>query len=592
MPTDISDFDSAMRMRDVIRRIVNEEVLAVYPRPRYATVLSSNTSTGRVLLRFPDETTSFELPATVIMPAGSGGVVRVGGPANGRYVDEVVGGSLRLNANVDMDELTATEVTTPTAIVNNLQVTSSGTHAYIIVDRQNTTTEGGEIRLNGPDNTNHVFIDNVRSGGVTSARIMPGATGLVITTSNVAIADSAQMGLWSLNGAYARWGHAGAPAGSYAMIQDAAGDTFIGSAASRTVFLRPNANTATFEVSVTSGGTHTINHDWIVFNRPSIGTTRVQANNSGLIVNPALTTYAHSVRVGEFFSRPGIWFSSGDGAVASAGNELHFTTNTRNHTEDQGLYILDRTTVARASTTNYGTVLIAESPLTLTGAARNWGTIQVRSESYTSAGTTPSAGYVAHVNNVTQGFAVLWTIFHSLGEVWQAVNSANSAYCPIYASAFTVQSTIRIKSDVLELEDGQLLTDVAKLYGKTWLPKAKPRSLRQTPKFKDVNDRWVARGHTPLRPKDYHLDSLEHDCAVDGCDGTAENPCPITLNYTRRYGLIAEEMYELFPEVVDVDENGKPNAIAIDQVASLALAAVAALTRRLQKVESTLAAGG
>jgi hypothetical protein len=82
---------------------------------------------------------------------------------------------------------------------------------------------------------------------------------------------------------------------------------------------------------------------------------------------------------------------------------------------------------------------------------------------------------------------------------------------------------------------------------------------------------------------------VDHDCGIDGCLGTADSPCCLTANDTPEFGLIAEEVYEVFPEAVRLDADLQPDSIDVNQIAGLALGAVAELNRQLIELRAEVA---
>jgi hypothetical protein len=83
------DLNTAARLREVMRKVATDAIEEIYPRPRYATVISANPTTRKAVVQFPDEVTTFTLPCGSVMPL-TGSTVRVAGRAGARYVDEVV----------------------------------------------------------------------------------------------------------------------------------------------------------------------------------------------------------------------------------------------------------------------------------------------------------------------------------------------------------------------------------------------------------------------------------------------------------------------------------------------------------------------
>lgn len=203
-----------------------------------------------------------------------------------------------------------------------------------------------------------------------------------------------------------------------------------------------------------------------------------------------------------------------------------------------------------------------------------------------SAGTVNRQVSIAfHAENVAPILCATGT-----GEQLHVRNNPNTGYAPIAASAFNIGSSLRFKQNVVDLDDNDVLTKVKTIRPIRFRNKLRPQNLRPTERFKDTDARWQAKGKAPLNPGSNHVESHDHDCAVDNCFGTPENPCSVTLNDTERLGVSAEQLYTVVPEAVNVDAEGVPETVDISQIAALALAGVGALTRRIEELESRIAA--
>lgn len=79
----------------------------------------------------------------------------------------------------------------------------------------------------------------------------------------------------------------------------------------------------------------------------------------------------------------------------------------------------------------------------------------------------------------------------------------------------------------------------------------------------------------------------EHDCGVEGCIGDSETPCPAKRNSTvTRHGFIAEELYDILPDIVHLDGDGVPAGYSLEQLLAFAVAAVQELTERIEALEA------
>ena len=66
---------------------------------------------------------------------------------------------------------------------------------------------------------------------------------------------------------------------------------------------------------------------------------------------------------------------------------------------------------------------------------------------------------------------------------------------------------------------------------------------------------------------------------------------PVTFNYKKQglkdYGLIAEEVAEIFPELVIFNDQGEPETVKYHILCSILLNEVQKLSKRIEKLEST-----
>jgi hypothetical protein len=78
----------------------------------------------------------------------------------------------------------------------------------------------------------------------------------------------------------------------------------------------------------------------------------------------------------------------------------------------------------------------------------------------------------------------------------------------------------------------------------------------------------------------------EHDCGIHECSGTADDPC---VRYTQhrkpRFGLIAEDVAEVFPEAVGLYDNKDVLGIEYHQLTVIAIAAIKELVERINILE-------
>lgn len=226
-------------------------------------------------------------------------------------------------------------------------------------------------------------------------------------------------------------------------------------------------------------------------------------------------------------------------------------------------------TVTRLTTYGKTTAIIPVSG----GGPFGFGQAQLEAQ---SGAATPSHAAVAlHLPGVS---AFQLRSYSSFGRI-DAVDTGGSAYVPLGASAFTVVSSARFKRDLAELPDGTLLAAVGRLTGRRWRPAttALPHGYTPSERLRRINRLRERRRQRPITPSEAPAE-VDYVPAGLGSEMTPE-----------RVGLVLEEVADVFPELVHVDEAGAPEMMDIGQVAPLALAGVAALVRELDELRRRVA---
>lgn len=181
-----------------------------------------------------------------------------------------------------------------------------------------------------------------------------------------------------------------------------------------------------------------------------------------------------------------------------------------------------------------------------------------------------SAGNTTGVAFYTSGYGIAPFVrnYGPYGERIDFMNSANTAYIPICASAFSAQPSSReAKQEIERVEDHDLVRRIGGLRTHTFRRRVRPQVMRKDKRGEMVKDV-------------FH----DHDCDIDGCKGTRENPCPVIANDGPKIGLIAEDVHEVAPEAVFYDEDNKPAGYDVDAIAALALGGVGALLRKIEEL--------
>ena len=167
------------------------------------------------------------------------------------------------------------------------------------------------------------------------------------------------------------------------------------------------------------------------------------------------------------------------------------------------------------------------------------------------------------------------------GEGIGFTNSANSPFIDVFAKGVVIPSASTTKRNIKTVEDDAVISLAEKWLMAEFDRQVAPKSARIKPAAAIRQAALLAAGEElpPAAAADY--ESVDHDCALDLCDGTPGNPCPIIVNHRSEWGGIAEWWAEVAPQQVVFDEEGNATGIKLEQVAATALGAVGALSRRL-----------
>ena len=91
---DFSDPEFAARFRDTIRQIVADEVDKLRPRTRYGTVQAIDLANRKCLVILNGDVDSVPVSFGTLAPVNVGQIVRVGGVAGDKYIEDVMGVSM------------------------------------------------------------------------------------------------------------------------------------------------------------------------------------------------------------------------------------------------------------------------------------------------------------------------------------------------------------------------------------------------------------------------------------------------------------------------------------------------------------------
>lgn len=94
MSADFEDYGLAHKMVTAIRKLIRDEVTKSRPKASYAVVLSIDPDDKSCVVLFPGgnaDTDGVRVPYTSVVPSQDGQTVRIGGSANDRYIEAVMG---------------------------------------------------------------------------------------------------------------------------------------------------------------------------------------------------------------------------------------------------------------------------------------------------------------------------------------------------------------------------------------------------------------------------------------------------------------------------------------------------------------------
>jgi hypothetical protein len=213
---------------------------------------------------------------------------------------------------------------------------------------------------------------------------------------------------------------------------------------------------------------------------------------------------------------------------------------------------------------------------------KTWADLQLRVMSETSGGSDSTNSHVGIALWAQRpGIAPMMRVHKSAGEGVGFTNSANSAFIDVFAKGVVIPSASTLKRNIKTVQDDAVISLAEKWLMAEFDRQVGPLSVRIKPEAA-VRQAALLEAGEELPPADTaDYESVDHDCALDLCDGSPENPCPIIVNHRSEWGGIAEWWGEVAPQQVVFDEHGEATGIKLEQVAATALGAVGALSRRL-----------
>src|SRR5690242_18343360 len=87
----LGDFETALRMRDMLQKLVAGEVESQRPRLQYATVTAIDRVKRKCSVKFPGDSSSVSVSMGSVQPRDVGQIVRIDGLLGDRFVADVMG---------------------------------------------------------------------------------------------------------------------------------------------------------------------------------------------------------------------------------------------------------------------------------------------------------------------------------------------------------------------------------------------------------------------------------------------------------------------------------------------------------------------
>lgn len=476
----LDDLNAAARLKEVVTKLAMDAVELRYPRPKFATVVSVDFTTKKIVLTYAGDTTNVTVDGTHLMPV-AGGVVRVAGQEGARYVDEVMSGGISISLAAGKSFKLLGGVTERFVVSDAGTITLTGLLDITSATDSITSRGGGAgLRFFDRDLTND-FSVLYRLGNVTYLYNSPSGVNRMSLDDAGVLSVSANIYPMSGNGSALRLGTWSGNTSWAACVEGVSGYMLVGNSDG-------NVNNSAY---LRTKGT---------------GAVRIGANGTDtLAVGNAVTTVTGTLNT--------------TGLLTADDN---FITNRACSASDHG-----------------------SQPISI----RSSGTVA-------GLGLWPTAW----------GVAPVLRCFKDYGEHIDTGNNAGTGYVSFGALSFTVRSSIALKKNVTrrsKVDRSEAKERFKNARSAVWDDIAPELTLKPNARFKDLNERWVASGKSPLQVKDVsHVDSVPHVCSDEECVGTATEPCGLVKKHLGRRGFVAEELAEWMPEAVHHDANG--DAMGID----------------------------
>lgn len=538
----LTEFNSAVRMRETIQQIAATTIDYIYPEPRYATVVAIDAPARRVTVKYPDESATFTLPVGSVIPTNIGSLVRVAGRQGARYVDEVLDSAVTFSTL----RLLGTQ---------DASLSSTG-HPFQI-----GLTNGNNIIIDG----NEIM---ARNNGAVSTLNLNADGGLVLIGANLGSGEVLQLGndtkFVDVNAANAL--------GLYGLQNNAAGELRLGTVATRVGTDGSNSWLLSGAGYLHLRGIGNLYLDgdttWL---RNTAGGLRGYINTDGIGLYGTRSIYFADYG-GGWFMQDATWIRAVNDKYVYTGGVIACNTGFSGRLGGGRSLLGTAFDHAFYGMSGFQDQVRIMKPLTDIGTDRPWYDSQLIIQATNGNTGTHSACIALWVNGTVAGLAPVISCYEGggLGEVISFTNNPNTGYVSLVAAGYLIGSSERTKHDIAPVSS-RLIDRCRTVRAKTWKRNAPAMETRLSDSFVEENVRRRQFGFKERTPTEADRVSVPHDCEVHGCNGTRENPCSIVHNQNgTKIGLVAEDVYEVLPEIVAIDDEHKPVAIDVGGLAGVA----------------------
>lgn len=333
------------------------------------------------------------------------------------------------------------------------------------------------------------------------------------------------------------------------------------------------------------------------------GAERARFDGNGLSVPGRIQVYGGNMTIGGWSANGAVQaFESPHGYLLMGQNgvdgSLHLRTKSASPV-NIGANQTNTLAVGDASSTFTGVVYAA----TFSAANHTGGYVEPSGNCNSSVHSNQnlqirSSGTIAGLSMwpTNYGIAPVLRCFVGHGESIDCGNNPGTGYAQFGANNFVTWSARRGKKNIKKREKAErdvFRSKFRAIETVIYDDAVGETKVAKSPRFSELNKRWIASGKSPLEPKVAERDtvSVEHDCDLNPCNGTADEPCGIVRRHRNRRGIVAEELLEILPQAVSVDMFGETMGIDYGVVLVEMIDVVQDLMGEVEELKAALARG-